>query len=115
MYFGVNYAFNNWDQQKAATLFPPGRTAHWRFEIPIEINEDSTFNIYQNSPLAKLFQIARLIIWDEASMTQTLCFKAFDRILRDLMKCDLPFGGKCIVLGGDFRQILPVIPGVIVP
>ena len=60
-------------------------------------------------------QIARLIIWDEASMTQTLCFKAFDRILRDLMKCDLPFGGKCIVLGGDFRQILPVIPGVIEP
>ena len=52
MYFGVNYAFNNWDQQKAVTLFPPGRIAHWRFESPIEINEDSTFNIYQNSPLA---------------------------------------------------------------
>ena len=27
------------------------------------------------------------------------------------MKCDLPFGGKFIVLGGDFRQILLVIPG----
>ena len=27
------------------------------------------------------------------------------------MKCDLPFGGKCIVLGGDFRRILLVIPG----
>jgi ATP-dependent DNA helicase PIF1 len=22
----------------------------------------------------------------------------------------LPFGGKVVVLGGDFRQILPVIP-----
>ena len=44
-------------------------------------------------------------------MTQRLCFEDFDRTLRDLMKCNLPFGGKCIVIGGDFRQILPVIPG----
>ena len=26
------------------------------------------------------------------------------------MKVDLPFGGKCNLLGGDFRQILPVVP-----
>ena len=29
--------------------------------------------------------------------------------LRDLCSYDLPFGGKVIVFGGDFRQILPVI------
>ena len=32
-----------------------------------------------------------------------------DRTLRDLCSCELPFGGKIIVFGGDFRQILPVI------
>jgi len=26
-----------------------------------------------------------------------------DRTLRDIMNNDLPFGGKIIVLGGDFR------------
>ena len=36
---------------------------------------------------------------------------AIDRALRDIMKTpDTPFGGKVLVLGGDFRQVLPVIP-----
>ncbi|XP_057426479.1 uncharacterized protein LOC130719899 [Lotus japonicus] len=43
------------------------------------------------------------------------CFEALDRSLNDIMKTqfthgyDIPFGGKVVVLGGDFRQILPVI------
>ena len=36
--------------------------------------------------------------------------EALDRTLRDLTDQDLPFGGKIIVLSGDFRQCLPVIP-----
>ncbi len=26
------------------------------------------------------------------------------------MRNDLPFGGKVVAFGGDFRQVLPVIP-----
>jgi ATP-dependent DNA helicase PIF1 len=33
-----------------------------------------------------------------------------DRLLRDLMVSELPFGGKVMILGGDFRQLLPVVP-----
>ena len=33
-----------------------------------------------------------------------------DNMLRDFMEKDLPFGGKLLVLGGDFRQVLPVVP-----
>ncbi|UYV61909.1 hypothetical protein LAZ67_1007037 [Cordylochernes scorpioides] len=33
-----------------------------------------------------------------------------DRLLRDIMYCDIAFGGKVVVLGGDFRQVLPVVP-----
>ena len=56
-----------------------------------------------------------LIIWDEAPMMNRMCFEAFDRTLRDIMRNvddannEKPFGGKAFVLGGDFRQILPVI------
>jgi ATP-dependent DNA helicase PIF1 len=48
-------------------------------------------------------------------MMNRLCFEAFDRTMRDLMgkvnkaNRKKPFGGKVVVLGGDFRQILPVI------
>ncbi|XP_054795045.1 uncharacterized protein LOC129300500 [Prosopis cineraria] len=94
----------------AATLLPSGRTAHSRFAIPIDINEDSVCNISQRSPLAYLLQQTELIIWDEAPMIRRHCIEAFDRSLKDIMHCDLPFGGKSIVMGGDFRQILPVIP-----
>ena len=31
-----------------------------------------------------------------------------DRALKDLMNNNLPFGGKIMILGGDFRQLLPV-------
>ena len=33
-----------------------------------------------------------------------------DNLLRDITQIQLPFGGKTFVFGGDFRQILPVVP-----
>ncbi|KAF7835684.1 uncharacterized protein G2W53_010543 [Senna tora] len=68
------------------------------------------------SDLAELMVHTKLIIWDEAPVTHRHCFGVLDRTLRDIMKSQNPelsqhtFGGKVIVFGGDFRQILPVIP-----
>ncbi|XP_019157984.1 PREDICTED: uncharacterized protein LOC109154705 [Ipomoea nil] len=93
-----------------------GRTAHSRFAIPIAINEDSTCNIKQGSELAELLIKTSLIIWDEAPMMHKHCFEALDRTMRDLLRFVDPcsemktFGGKTVVLGGDFRQIVPVVP-----
>ncbi|XP_057456195.1 uncharacterized protein LOC130747313, partial [Lotus japonicus] len=48
-------------------------------------------------------------------MLKKYCFEALDVTLRDLMRsknednAHKPFGGKVIILGGDFRQILHVI------
>jgi len=67
--------------------------------------------------LAALLQKTSLIIWDEAPMTHRFCFEALDRTLRDLFSADepsnaaKPFGGLPLLLGGDFRQVLPVIQG----
>ena len=99
----------------ASLLLPGGKTAHSTFCIPLAINDESTCNISQGSLRAKLLMEAKLIIWDEAPMMNKLCFQAFDRTLRDIMRAtnqhnaDKPFGGKVVVLGDDFRQILPVV------
>jgi len=60
-----------------------------------------------------LVKEAKLIIWDEAPMMSKHCFESLDRTLRDFMNNleDKPFGGKVIVFGGDFRQVLLVING----
>ncbi|GJZ27520.1 putative PIF1 DNA helicase/replication protein A1-like protein [Tanacetum coccineum] len=96
----------------AALLLPRGRTAHSRFRIPINVNEQSFCNISTDSPLAALLRKTKLIIWDEAPMTHKHAFEALDRTLREVIdtdSSDKPFGGKTILFGGDFRQVLPVI------
>nr|GFA16207.1 ATP-dependent DNA helicase PIF1-like [Tanacetum cinerariifolium] len=96
----------------ASLLLPGGRTAHSRFGIPINVNETSVFSITHGSDLAALLGKTKLIIWDEAPMMNKHCFEALDRTLRDILcVSNIPFGGKVIVFGGDFRQILPVITG----
>ncbi|XP_015970872.1 uncharacterized protein LOC107494328 [Arachis duranensis] len=100
----------------ATLLLPNERTAHSRFKIPLAINEDSLCSIKQESPLARLISKAKLITWDEAPMISKYYYETLDKCLRDILRCSdsynahLPFKGKVVVLGGDFRQILPVIP-----
>ena len=98
----------------AAQLLPGGRTAHKRFKIPIPINDTSTCRITWNSQTAELLRAADLLIWDETPMTHRHVFDAVDRTLQDLRSTlpggDEPFGGLPVIFGGDFQQILPVIP-----
>ncbi|XP_024007954.1 uncharacterized protein LOC112083963 [Eutrema salsugineum] len=100
----------------AALLLPGGRTAHSRFKIPLTLHEDSVCDINTGSKLAHLLSQVDLIIWDEAPMAHRHTFEALDRTMRDILskgeKAALgkTFGGKTVLLGGDFRQILPVIP-----
>lgn len=97
-------------------LLPGGRTADSRFVIPLELMENSTCGIKQNTHLAEPMKQASLIIWDEAPMTQRYGFKALDKTLKDILgypnvaNRERIFGGMNVLLGGDFRQILPVIP-----
>ncbi|CAN1189513.1 ATP-dependent DNA helicase PIF1 [Linum perenne] len=100
----------------AATLLPDGVTAHSRFKIPLEIDNLSTCMVKKGSEVAELLKSATLIVWDEAPMIHRLAFEAVDRTMCDIMNMPLsgenylPFGGKVVLLGGDFRQFLPVVP-----
>ena len=94
----------------AASILPGGRTAHSRFKIPIKIGDNTMCNFTKQSGTAELLRRASLIIWDEVAMTKRQCVETLDRSLQDIMECALPFGGKVMVFGGDFRQVLPVVP-----
>jgi len=50
-----------------------------------------------------------LLIWDEAPMAPGTALEIVDLIVQDLIGVKVPFGGKVVVLGVDFRQVLPVI------
>ena len=43
-------------------------------------------------------------------MTKKQAVEALDNSMRNIMdRPDLSFGGKTVVFGGDFRQVLPVV------
>ncbi|XP_062014500.1 uncharacterized protein LOC133731039 [Rosa rugosa] len=93
----------------AATILPGGRTAHSRFKIPLNSDVSSTCSISKQSNLAKLIQRSSAIVCDKAPMMHKYAFEALDRTFKDITGVDLPFGGKVMIFGGDFRQVLPVI------
>ncbi|KAK9740632.1 hypothetical protein RND81_03G049700 [Saponaria officinalis] len=94
----------------AASNIPSGRTAHSRFKIPIDLETSLSCDVPKQGGLAALIREADLLIWDEASMARKENIESLDVLLRDLCNPKFPFGGKVIVFGGDFRQILPVVP-----
>jgi hypothetical protein len=95
----------------AALLLPGGRTAHSRFKIPIVVDDSSSCAITKQSTTADLLRKALLIIWDEAPMCHRHVIEAFERTLRDVLSnTNRAFGGKIVIFGGDFRQVLPVVP-----
>ena len=96
----------------AANLLTLGRTFHSRLKAPLTATEDSMLQISAQSGLAKLVRMARLLLIDESTMLDRFQLEALDRSLRDLTgNKDQPFGGKIVILAGDFRQCLPVVPG----
>jgi hypothetical protein len=100
-----------------ALLLEGGCTAHSRFKIPVA-GLCGSFVCYVplNSPQATFIRAARLIVWDEAPMAHKHVFEAVNHTLQHVMGVvdhalkDMLFGNKVVVMGGDFRQILPMVP-----
>jgi hypothetical protein len=101
----------------AALLLEGGCTAHSRFKIPVAgLCGSSAYYVPLNNPQAALIRAARLIVWDEAPMAHKHVFEAVNHTFQHVMGVvdpalkDMFFGGKVVVMGGNFRQILPVVP-----
>ena len=50
-----------------------------------------------------------VLIWDGISMTNKYAFDTVDRLFKDLCRNSKPFGGKEIIVSGDFKQTLPIL------
>ncbi|XP_044588723.1 ATP-dependent DNA helicase PIF1-like [Cotesia glomerata] len=116
----VDYILNSINENKnvctmaytgiAATLLPNGKTVHKTFGLPVPMFSDSSSRIKPNSKQGEYLKNVDVFIWDEAPMSPRYALEIIDRTLRHIMNNEMPFGGKLMILGGDFRQLLPVQP-----
>ena len=99
----------------AATLLKSGTTAHSAFKLPIPANGISMCGFKRIDAAGRRIREASILVWDEAPMQHRWNLEALDRSVRDAMKESgqpmplQPFGGKLLILSGDFRQLLPVV------
>ncbi|XP_051163765.1 ATP-dependent DNA helicase pif1-like [Leptopilina boulardi] len=92
----------------AATLLPNRKTVHKTLGLPVPLFSDSTSSIKVQSKEGQYLKNVDIFILDEAPMAPRFALEVMDRTLRDIMKNDIAFGGKIVVLGGNFRQLLPI-------
>jgi hypothetical protein len=113
----------------AAQLYPGGRTTHSAFKvsnncfntrcrtdhfnyIKVPVNNKNEMlesPIDPADPRGELLREAALIIWDEAPMANRAVLACVEETCRRVMGNELPFGGKVIILLGDFCQTCPVV------
>ncbi|RCN38553.1 hypothetical protein ANCCAN_15539 [Ancylostoma caninum] len=96
----------------AATLLHGGRTAHSALKHPLDLarSETPVCNISRGSGKAEVLKLCKVIVWDECTMAHKRALEALDRTLQDIRGNNRLMGGAVVVLAGDFRQTLPVIP-----
>lgn len=96
----------------AATLLEGGKTAHAAFKLPLNLIHVETplCNISKQSNAAQVLRDCKLIVWDESTMAHKGGFEALNRTLKDIRGNDDMMGGVTVLLAGDFRQTLPVVP-----
>ena len=106
----------------AATLLHNGGTVNNKLKTPLKISAESVCSFTTKSGHCKLFQLADYVFWDESPMNHKYSMECVDRTFRDMMMklndndpkydpeaANKLFGGKVVIFGGDFRQVLPVI------
>jgi hypothetical protein len=79
-------------------------------QVPVNNNNELLESpIDPTDPRGELLRDAALIIWDEAPMANRAVLACVEETCRRVMGNNSPFGGKVIILLGDFRQTCPVI------
>ena len=108
---GLNFKVITGAYTGIAASLVEGKTLHTTFGLPINLDEQSTSRMNMNSIEAQEIRTTKLFIIDEASMISTDALNTIHNLLVAVTgNVNVPFGGKCVVLAGDFRQTLPITP-----
>ncbi|KAK0417655.1 hypothetical protein QR680_013131 [Steinernema hermaphroditum] len=97
----------------AATLLISGKTVHSAFKVaPNRPVPNYSANSEQGQKIAE----ADIIIWDEVTMSHRKLIDSIEQHCRDILPYDdpmkyRPFGGKVVLMSGDWKQLLPVVEG----
>ncbi|CAE1330929.1 unnamed protein product [Acanthosepion pharaonis] len=94
----------------AATLIAGGRTVHSTFKLPLELIKAAVCSIAKQSGLAEVLRRCKLMVWDECTLSPTTALEAVNCSLKDIRNSDDLMGGITVLISGDFRQNLPVVP-----
>nr|CAD2194075.1 unnamed protein product [Meloidogyne enterolobii] len=89
----------------AATLLPGGRTMNNRFGLNLDM---SNSKIGPSSKAWTELENIDMFICDEAPMIHKRALSTIDLKLKEIMKSNIDFGGKIMLMAGDFRQTLPI-------
>lgn len=95
----------------ASTLLIYGMTAHKTFNLDVPLRSDSESRVKVGTIKGTFLAKVDAFFLDEAPMLPRYGLENIDRKLRELRhQPEIPFGGAIVILGGDFRQCLPVQP-----
>ncbi|KAI8926976.1 DNA helicase Pif1 like protein, partial [Entophlyctis helioformis] len=101
----------------AASLLKGGTTFHSRFRVPLsepkrpgeEAIKTNAFSLRSDS-MRSLIKKTDIIVIDQAAMLSCSLMHTLNSELISLTRKNVLFGGKAVVMAGDFRQILPIVP-----
>jgi len=91
----------------AANLLHGGKTLHSQFNIPRNVDSETTPNMEYSSKRAETIRMCRLLIIDEASQLHVDVLKYVLKVLDEVRDGNRP--QIVILMCGDWRQILPVV------
>ena len=98
----------------ASILLRHGVTSHKGFFIPRAVREKDPSRLSSHADQAKRLKNAPFVIVDEVTMMHKDAFSYIDKTLRSIADGEqkkLPFGGKVVLISGDWKQLLPVVRG----
>ncbi|AUR91792.1 P-loop containing nucleoside triphosphate hydrolase [Vibrio phage 1.164.O._10N.261.51.A7] len=91
-----------------AALNIGGATIHRTFKLPINYVSDSS-HLYSSNEGRALIEAADIVLIDEVSMLRADTFSHVEYKMRESVLSGSAFGGKQIIVVGDFYQLPPVI------